>query len=59
MGCYVSYQGTYGTNTGYRMCRNQYVYCNGDCCHCSRAEVLYSTMNQTSNVVGIHIVQKP
>lgn len=59
MGCYVSYQGTYGTNSGYRTCGGQQVYCDGDCCRCSRAEVLYSTMNQTSNVAGIHIVQKP
>lgn len=59
MGYYFNYQGTQGTNSGYRTCGNQQVYCDGNCCRCSRATVLYSTQNQTSNTVGIHIVQRP
>lgn len=59
MGFYYSSQGTYGTNTGYRMCGGVQVYCDGECCRCSRATVLYSTRNQTTSAAEIHIVQRP
>lgn len=59
MGNYFTNHGTLGTNSGYRKCGNDEVYCDGNCCNCNRAEVLFSTRNQTSNTVSIHIVKKP
>lgn len=59
MSYYVSFQGIQSTNSGYRVCGGHQVYCDGDCCRCSRVIVLYSTQNQTSNTAGIHIIQKP
>ena len=38
----------------------QVVWCNLDCCHCSKARVLYSTLNETSSSAGsTHIVEAP
>lgn len=59
MDCYISFHDTQGTIFSYKICGGQKIYCNGNCFHCSRATVIYSTMNQTSNAAGIHIIKKP
>lgn len=42
------------------VCDGQVVWCDLDCCHCSKARVLYSTLNETSSSgTSIHIVEPP
>lgn len=55
----MRYSGTQGTTTSIRICGGQQVVCDGHCWNCNRAEVLYSTMNQTSTYAGINIVRRP
>ena len=55
----------YSSTTGsaikdWRNCGGQQVYCDGICTKCNRAQVIYSTTNQTTaNSVKIHIVRRP
>lgn len=42
------------------VCDGQVVWCDLNCPRCTKAKVLYSTMNETSSSAGIvHIVEAP
>ena len=52
------YSTTYSYNT--IRCGDENVRCDMNCANCERAEVVYSTRNQTTNnATQIHIVKKP
>lgn len=34
---------------GERYCRGKYIYCDGDCFHCSKAEVIFTNIDSTTN----------
>lgn len=44
----------------WRNCGGQHVFCDGRCTSCNRAQVIYSTTNQTTACsTKIHIVKRP
>lgn len=54
------YYWTSASSYNCRRCGGQNVYCDGCCTNCERAEIVYSTRNQTdSSSFQIHIVKKP